>query len=134
MTSSTGLDGVIARFHQLFLGDSWLQIAKLRIGEATCDLTFSCGLVLEAEGASIFDPKIRFAPALLRFSGVRSICCEGAKSYQLNSCVVDFGARLSRVSDHVDFYFDLAGGVDADAYIVTVTIAAKDFEFRQVEL
>jgi hypothetical protein len=119
-------------FNRLYLGDSLLQQVVLDIGEAKCQLKFNAGKVLKAEGASIFEPEAKFEPAFLRFRGVRSLCCEGGP-YQLNSTVVDFGAAPSEDSDCIEFYFDLTGGTDPEAFMVKVKVLAKYFEFAPVE-
>lgn len=123
----------IAReFNRLYLGDSLLQQIVLDIGEAKCQLKFNAGKVLESEGASIFEPEARFEPALLRFQGVHSLCCEGGP-YQLNSTVVDFGAAPRGDSDYTEFYFDLTGGADPDAFLIKMKVLAKYFEFGDAE-
>ncbi|WP_257450598.1 hypothetical protein [Archangium lipolyticum] len=123
---------IISRFNTLYLGDSLLQQVELKIGEAECLLKFNAGKVLRAEGASIFDAEARFAPALLRLQGVRSITCEGGR-YQLNSTVVDFGAVASADREYIEFYLDLTGGTDPDAFMVKVKFEAKAFEFGPAE-
>jgi hypothetical protein len=118
---------LVRRFNTLYFGDSLLQVLELRTGEAECALTFNGGSALKHEGASIFDPEVRFVPAVLRFKAVRSIACEGA-GYQLNSTVVDFGASEASAPDYIEFFFDLTGGTDAEAFIVKLKIMAKDFQ------
>jgi hypothetical protein len=119
---------IVTRFNRLYLGDSLLQQVELKIGEAECRLTFNAGKVLKAEGGSIFEPEAKFAPAVLRLQGVRSISCEGGR-YQLNSTVLDFGATPSEDRVHIDFYFDLTGGTDPDAFMVKVKFEARGFDF-----
>ena len=102
---------------------------ELSIEGGMCRLLFDRGSILKSEGASIFDPEARFAPALLTLSGLRSISCEGAKAYQLNCCVVGFRAAVSNESDYIEFAFDLTGGIDPDSFMVKVTFVAKNFEF-----
>lgn len=123
---------IVREFNRLYLGDSLLQQVVLDISEATCWLRFNAGKVLRVEGASIFEPEAKFEPALLRFQGVRSLCCEGGP-YQLNSSVVDFGAASSGNGDYIEFYFDLTGGTDPEAFMVKVKVLAKEFEFGPVE-
>lgn len=120
---------IVSRFNRLYLGDSLLQRVEVKIGEAECRLTFNSGNVLKAEGASIFDPEAKFAPAMLRLRGLRSISGEGATRYQLNSTVVDFGAATGRNPDYIEFYLVLTGGTDPDAFMAKVTFEAKDFDF-----
>lgn len=123
---------LVREFNRLYLGDSLLQQVVLDIGEAKCQLRFNAGKVLKAEGASIFEPEAKFEPALLRFRGVRSLYCEGGP-YQLNSTVVDFGAAPSGDGDYIEFYFDLTGGTDPEAFMVKLKVLAKYFEFVPVE-
>ena len=121
----------VGRFNKLYLGDSLLQQVVLDIAEARCLLKFNAGKVLKAEGASIFEPQEKHEPALLRFDGVRSISCDGR--YQLNSTVVDFGSAPAG-DDHVEFYFDLTGGADRDAFLVRVKVLATSFEFGRAAI
>jgi len=123
---------IVREFNRLYLGDSLLQQVVLDIMEATCRLKFNAGKVLKAERASIFEPEAKFEPASLRFQGVRSLSCAGGP-YQLNSTVVDFGAAPSGDRDYIEFYFDLTGGTDPEAFMVQVKILAKYFEFGPVE-
>lgn len=119
---------IIKRFNTLLsLADSLLGVLELRTGEAECRLKFDFARVLRAEGASIFDPEAVYKPASLRLFGVRSIVFSG--TYQLNSTVVDFGAEPSDEDDFIEFYFDLTGGSDPDAFLVRLKILAKEFEF-----
>lgn len=114
-------------FNELYLGDSLLEAIELKTAQAECRLRFNAGKILKGNGASIFDPKARFEPALLCLHGVRSIACGGV--YQLNSTVVDFGAAATADGQYVDFYFDLTGGTDPDAYLVRINIVARSFDF-----
>jgi len=117
---------IARRFNLIYIGDSLLELLELRTGEAECHLRFNMAKVLEAEGANIFEPRAKYEPAWLRFLGVRSISFD--RSYQLNSTVVDFGAIDHGDGAHLEFYFDLTGGVDPDAFLVKVRILAKDFD------
>ncbi len=119
-------------FNRLYLGDSLLQQVELKIVDAECRLRFNAGMVLKAKEASIFEPEAKYAPAVLRLEGVRSITFEGGR-YQLNSTVVDFGAVPGTDCDHIEFYFDLTGGVDPDAFLVRLKFEAKAFAFGPVE-
>ncbi|WP_224241737.1 hypothetical protein [Hyalangium gracile] len=119
---------IVTNFNALYLGDSLLQQVELKIGDAECRLKFNSGKVLEAEGASIFEPKEMFAPAVLRLQGIRSITCEGGR-YQLNSTVVDFGAVISKEHEYIDFYFELSGGTNPDAFLVKLKFEAMSFDF-----
>ena len=116
------------RFNTIYLGDSLLQKVELKTTEAECQLTFNAGKVLKASGASIFDPRARFEPAQLTFHGVRAISCHGGV-YRLNATVVDFAAQPADAPDHIEFSFDLTGGHDPDAFLVTIKIVAVRFEF-----
>lgn len=120
---------VIERFNRLSLADSMLEVIEIRTGKAECRMKFESGGVLRSEGASIFDPKAFeavYEPALLRFLDVRSMVCGGA--YQLNSTVVDYGAEPSVNREYIEFYFDLTGGSDPEAFLVRLKFLAKDFE------
>jgi hypothetical protein len=110
----------ISRFNILYIGDSLLERLELNTQEAACHLRFSMARVLEAEGASIFEPRARYEPAWLRLSGVRSIRFD--RGYQLNSTVVDFGAIDHGDGEYIEFYFELTGGVDPAAFLVKMTI------------
>jgi hypothetical protein len=118
---------IITRFNTLVsLGDALLQVVELRTGEAECRVKFDFARKLKAEGASIFDPEENFEPASLCLRGVQSIVCDG--TYQLNSTVVDFGAAPSGDREFIEFYFELSGGTDPDAFLVKVKILATDFQ------
>ena len=119
---------VVLEFNRLYMGDSLLEAVELRIAEATCHFTFNAGSRLSSEAASIFEPEARYAPAILAFEEVHSISCEGS-SYQLNSTVVDFGATIKGERDQIEFYIDLTGGRDSDAFLVKLRIVAKSFVF-----
>ncbi|HSC87609.1 MAG TPA: hypothetical protein VLC09_10080 [Polyangiaceae bacterium] len=124
----TSRDEVIRQFGQLYLGDSVLERLVLdNVGE-TCLLEFHSGKLLQSPTSSIFEPLEKFEPALLRFRGVRSFHVEGGP-YQLNSTVVGFGAVASEADNHVEFRFDLTGGIDPEAFWATMKIVAERFEF-----
>jgi len=118
---------LLRRFNSLYLGDSMLEMVQLKTGEAECRLRFNSGKVLKDDGTTIFSPESKFEPASLWLYGVRSIECNGP--YQLNSTVVDFGAKPNVEVGFIDFHFDLTGGTDPDAFLVKVKIVAKDFLF-----
>jgi hypothetical protein len=119
---------VIERFNLLSLGDALLQRIEIDTARAECRLKLSFGGVLEAPGASRFEPAEQFAPASLRISGVRSISC-GNSPYQLNSTVVDYGAEPARDPELVQLYFDLTGGEDPEAFMIRVQVVARGFDF-----
>jgi hypothetical protein len=124
-------DEIVNRFNTLYLGDSLLQEISVETGSAQCRLRFSAGSVLK-KGGTIFDPELRFEPALLRLHAVKSIQCEGGP-YRLNSTVVDFGAAPTDHDDLIEFSFDMTGGTDPESFLVKVTIRAEDFDFAAVE-
>jgi hypothetical protein len=110
------------------LDDSLLQLVELRTGGAECRLTFDFGRLLNVDASNIFDSEAVHRPACLTLFGVRSVSCEGA-SYQLNSTVVGYGARAVGAEGFFEFYFDLTGGTDPDAFMVKLVITARDFGF-----
>jgi hypothetical protein len=116
----------VSRFNSLYIGDSLLERLELNTQGAECHFRFTMAKVLAAEGASIFEPLAKYEPGWLRLSGVRSISFD--QGYQLNSTVVDFGAVDHGDGEYIEFYFDLTGGTDPDAFLVRLTILAKDFE------
>lgn len=119
---------VSERFNLLQLGDSLLERFDIRTIDAARALRFSGDSALKSGEAGIFDPAAEFAPAQLRFEGVKSISFDGR--YELNSTVVDFGA--SSDGTNVVFYFDLTGGRSRDAFLVRVEIVAALFSFGAV--
>jgi hypothetical protein len=124
---------IVNRFNSLVaLDDSLLQTVRLQTGKAECGLEFDFARLLAGEGANIFSPEAVYRPALLTFHGIRSIYCEGA-TYQLNSTVVGFGAELSTIDGYCEFYFELTGGTDPDAFMAKVKIIAKDYSFGPSE-
>lgn len=108
------------------LDDSLLQLLELRTGEAECALKLEFASILKAPGGSPYDPHVKFEPARVLLRGVRSIVFDG--EYQLNSTVVGCRAEPAGDGDHVTFSFDLTGGTDADAFLVTLTITAESFD------
>lgn len=119
---------IITRFNTVVsLGDSLLQVMEVKTGMAECRLKFDFGRILSIDKPSIFDPKAKFAPASLLLRGVKSIIFDG--EYQLNSTVIDYGATPSESGEHVEFYLELSGGTDPDAFLVKVTFRAMDFDF-----
>lgn len=108
------------------LDDSLLQVFELRTGDAACILRFEFATILKAPGGSPYDPRVRFEPARLSFRGVRSVMFGG--EYQLNSTVVGCRAEPTGDGEHVTFLFDLTGGTDPEAFLVTVTITASSFD------
>lgn len=121
---------VQSRFNRCVgLGDSLLRSINLQTGAASCRFTFEYAVLLkDDENASYFDPVAVYKPACLEFSDVHSLSF-GAAEYQLNSTVVAQGARDSRVSGLIEFYFDLTGGADPDAFMARLSIVARDFSF-----
>ncbi len=118
----------VSLFNRLYLGDSLLQKVELVTGEAEARLIFNAGKRLKTQGGSIFEPEAAFAPAVLLLQGVRSISCEGS-SYQLNSTVVGFGAGPCDDDPYIDFWFELTGGTDPEAFMVKMKVVAKGFTF-----
>ena len=120
------------RFNSLVaLDDSLLQVVELKTGLAECRLVFDFARLLKAEGSSVFDPEAVYRPACLALFGVRSISFDGML-YQLNSTVVGHGAAPASVKGFVEFYFDLTGGTDPDAFMARMKIVARDFTFGAV--
>ncbi len=115
----------------LCLDDSLLEVLELRTGDAECSLRFEFASILKAPGGSPYEPRVKFEPALVSFRGVRSLTFGG--EYQLNSTVV--GCRAEPVGDgeHINFYFELTGGTDPDAFLVSVTITATSFHVMACE-
>lgn len=117
------------RFNSLVaLDDSLLQVVELQTGKGECKLVFDFARLLRVEGGSIFDPEAVYRPACVVLFGVRSVSFEGA-AYELNSTVVGHGAAPASVNGFVEFYFDLTGGTDRDAFLVRMKIVAQDFSF-----
>ncbi|MCH9687405.1 MAG: hypothetical protein K0V04_38580 [Deltaproteobacteria bacterium] len=108
------------------LDDSLLQLLELKTGDAECSLKFQFANILKAPGGSPYDPRVKFEPARISFRGVRSMMLGG--EYQLNSNVVGCRAEPTGDGEHVDFSFDLTGGTDPEAFLVTVTITAATFD------
>ena len=126
------IEDIQTRFNSLIaLGDSLLQVVELKTGLAECRLVFDFASLLKADGASVFDPETVYQPACLAFFGVRSVSFEGMV-YQLNSTVVGHGAAPASVNGFVEFYFDLTGGTDPDAFMARMKIVARDFSFGSV--
>lgn len=115
------------RFNTLVhLDDSLLQLIELKTGDAECSLKFGVARILKVPGGSPYDPRLMFKPGRLSFRGVRSITFGG--EYQLNSTVVGCRAEPAGDGEHVIFSLDLTGGTDAEAFFVTLTISAVNFD------
>jgi hypothetical protein len=123
---------VVSRFNRLYLGDSLLLKVELNTGGSECKLTFNAGSVLRAEDTNTFEPEARFQPAVLTLKGLLSLSCDGL-GYQLNSTVVGFRVVPSaKRLGLFEFHFELTGGTDPEAFMVSLKFEAKGFEFAGV--
>lgn len=114
-------------FERVYLHDSMLTSLEVLTAEARCHLRLHAGALLREKDGDIFNPLVRYAPALLTIEGVRELTFEGR--FQLNATIVDIAATAMPDGEHVEFVFDLTGGHDADAYYVKLHIVGKAFVF-----
>lgn len=115
----------VEAFDTVYLHDSMLTSFEVLTAEARCHLRLHAGALLRAKGADIYNPRVRYAPALLTIEGVREIAFDGR--YQLNATIVDSEATALPDGKHVEFVLDLTGGHDADAYYTRLRIVGTGF-------
>ena len=115
-------DETLTRFHSIHIADALIQEIAIENGQARCRFELSRAAILDSPGADRYAPKVRFSPATLEFTGVRAISF--SEQYQLNATIVDFGAVVHSDGEHLEFWFELTGGTDPDAFMASIKIWA----------
>ena len=119
----------LARFDRIYVGDSLLHLMEIRTGDANCRLHLDVGKILKPGSKDIFDPQTQFSPASLVFKGLRSVNIEGGH-YELNSTIVDFGAKPASVEGLIEFFFVLTGGITQESFMARLNFVARSCDLE----
>jgi len=118
---------LIPLFERIDVAEAVLQRLDLDLRNASCTLEIGEFGVAEVSGATR-----RFAPGQIVFLGVLELGFEGQR-FQLNNTIIATQAVRRPGGGAIDFFIELTGGTDPEAFFTRLRITARDLRFRGFE-